>query len=311
MRILITGITGFAGRHLTDFISGRPGAKVYGISRGRQADKKIYACDLRDAKKISAIVKAVKPDRVFHLAAQSSVQLSWKEPSDTFEQNLMGTLNLLEAVRQFSPRAKVQIAGSAQEYGVPPKKTARLDERAPVNPQSPYAVSKVAQDLLASQYGLQYGLQIVRTRAFNHIGPGQSPDFLAASLARQIARIEAGKQNPVILAGNLDTVRDYTDVRDMARAYWLALEKGQPGEVYNIASGRGYSARQILNSYLELSRVKITVKADPARMRANDLSRLVGDARKFTRRTGWKPRIPVKTTLLDTLNYWRQKVRHE
>lgn len=312
MRILITGITGFVGSHLSDFLSVRTDLEVHGLARRPKpaGRARVHACDIADAARLDRVVRSIRPDRVFHLAAQAAVPASWENPVGTFEQNVCGTLNLLDAVRRHCPAALVSLTGSAHEYGIPPKGVRFIDESVPMNPMSPYAVSKIAQDRLADLYVRRYRLQIVRTRGFNQIGPRQSADFVAASLARQVALIEAGKQAPRILVGNLTAVRDYTDVRDMARAYWLALEKGKPGEAYNIATGRGHSVRDLLDRYLEMSRVKISVKKDPARVRSQDLPRLVGNPRKFTARTGWKPAIPFEDSLRDILNDWRQRVTH-
>lgn len=312
MRILITGITGFAGGHLADLLSAKKGVRVYGLSRRpARSQKRVYACDMRDSRKLEKILKGVKPDRIFHLAAQSSVTLSWEDPKRTFEQNLMGALNLFEAARKICPRARIQVAGSAQEYGIPPNKLRRIDEAVPVNPLSPYAISKAAQDFLACQYSAHYGMRLIRTRAFNHIGPRQSPNFVTSNFARQIALIEAGCQKPEILVGDLEAVRDYTDVRDVVRAYWMILEKGKPGDVYNIASGQGCTARQILNIYLKLSPVKIRIRQERSRLRVNDLARLVGDPRKLALATGWKARIPLERSLEDILNFWREKIKNE
>ncbi len=312
MRVLITGITGFAGRHLADFLSVKKSVQVYGLARRPgHSQKRVYACDMRDSRKLEALVGQIKPDRIFHLAAQSSVSLSWEDPKETFEQNLIGTLHLFEAARKMCPKARIQIAGSAHEYGVPPKKLGRINESVPVNPLSPYAISKAAQGFLACQYSGHFGMRIIRTRAFNHIGPRQTAEFVTSSFARQIALIEAGRQRSEIFVGNLETVRDYTDVRDVVRAYWLVLEKGKPGEVYNIASGKGYTARQILNIYLRLSRARISIRRDRSRLRANDLPRLVGDSRKLALATGWKAQIPLENSLADILNFWREKIKNE
>ncbi len=312
MRILITGITGFAGGHLADFLSHKKGLEIYGLARRtRPGQKKIYSCDICDTKKLAAVIRQVRPERIFHLAGQASIQKSWEDPKDTFEQNLIGTLNLFEAVRSAKLSPWIQVTGSAHEYGIPKGKVNRIDEATPMNPLSPYAVSKISQDLLANLYAWRFGMKIVRTRAFNHIGPRQSPDFVTASFARQVALIEAGRQEPEILAGNLDSIRDYTDARDVARAYWLSLEKGKAGEVYNIASGKGHNARQILAIYLKLSRVKFKVKLDQARLRPTDSPRLVGDAQKLKRQTGWSLRIPFERSLADILEFWREKIKHE
>ncbi len=309
MKALITGISGFAGGHLAEYLASKKGVRVYGLARRpEKGSASVFACDIRDGAKLEKILRRIKPDRVFHLAAQASVPVSWKDPRGTFEQNLNGTLNLLEAARRACPKALIQLTGSAQEYGIPPKTSGRIGESAPLNPLSPYAVSKAAQDFLMKFYGRRFGMKIVMTRAFNHIGPRQSDDFIASSFAKQIAEIEAGLRRPEILVGDLRSVRDYTDVRDMVRAYWLSLEKGRAGEVYNIASGRGRSGLEILEAYLKITDARIRVKKDPSRMRSHDLPRLVGDPSKFMRRTGWKPEINFEKSLEDILNYWRKEV---
>ncbi len=310
MRVLITGITGFVGGHLAHFLSTKKGLQIYGLSR-RHSDpkKKIYSCDIRDGKKVEALVRRIKPEQIYHLAAVSSPSFSWENPKETFENNLIGTLNLLEAVRRSKISTQIHIAGSAYEYGIPKKAVASIDETMPLEPLSPYAVSKVAQDHLACQYFHHYGLSLVRTRAFNHIGPGQSAQFVTASFARQIARIEQGLQEPLLRVGNLDGVRDYTDVRDVVRAYHLALEKGKRGEVYNIASNQGHTIRQILDIFKALSPVKIRVQQDPALLRRHDFPRLVGNSKKFNLQTGWRPKIALEKSLEDILHYWRGQVK--
>ena len=298
MKILLTGASGFAGGHLTHFLSGKKNIKIYGLCG--------HDCDVRDPKEVRRMLEEIKPDRIFHLAAQSSVPLSWKDPNETFKTNLMGTLNLLEALKDLKIKPLAHIAGSAEMYGAVQGKH-RISERSDLKPMNPYAASKAAQDLLAGQYGDSLGLKIVRTRAFNHIGPGQSENFVVSNFARQVAMIEAGKQVPVIRVGHLESVRDFTDVRDVVRAYWLAVEKGEPGEVYNICSGVGRKIRSVVEFYLAQSRVKIKVRKDASRLRVSEVSRVVGDPQKFMKRTGWKPLIPFDKSLSDILDDWRKK----
>jgi GDP-4-dehydro-6-deoxy-D-mannose reductase len=205
-----------------------------------------------------------------------------------------------------SPR--VHIAGSSEEYGLVLPHEVPLREDSPLRPLSPYAVSKVAQDLLAYQYWRSYQLHVVRTRGFNHTGPRRGEVFVTSNFSRQVAEIERGMREPVVHVGNLESVRDFTDVRDMVRAYWLALERGEPGEVYNICSGRGYSAQQVLDILLGLAHVKVEVRQDPARMRPSDVTLLLGDCSKFRSATGWEPTIPFEVTLKDLLEHWRKRV---
>jgi len=305
MRILITGATGFAGRHLSRLALSKKSTSVYGLVR-RVSDRPVAGvkpvrADLLSKKSMLAVFRKVRPDRVYHLAGQASVARSWQDKKMTFGVNVGGTRALLEAARLSESKARILICGSADEYGASGLKHRRLKENAPLKPLSPYGVSKVAQDLLGLYYFSAHGLAVVRTRAFNHIGPGQAAHFAVPSFARQIADIACGVQKPQIKVGNLEAVRDFTDVRDVVRAYWLALEKGKAGEVYNVCSGRPRRVADVLQFYLRASSVKIKVLHDPSRMRASDVPRLAGDPGRLERATGWKPRIRFETTLLDVL----------
>jgi GDP-4-dehydro-6-deoxy-D-mannose reductase len=254
------------------------------------------------------VLRDIRPDRLFHLAAQSYVPTSWRAPAETLAGNVLGQVNLFEAIRDLGLETRVHIAGSSEEYGLVHPDETPIREENPLRPLSPYAVSKVTQDLLAYQYWKSYQLHVVRTRGFNHTGPRRGEVFVTSNFARQVAAIERGRLDPVVWVGNLESVRDFTDVRDMVRAYWLALEQGEPGEVYNVCSGRGYSARQVLDILLDYARVKVEVREDPARMRPSDVTLLLGDCTKFQNATGWKPTIAFEITLKDLLEYWRQRV---
>lgn len=317
MRVLITGITGFAGSHLAEHLLGLGTVEVHGIERWRSKTDNIdhiksklimHECDIRDASSVRKVIEAVAPDRIFHLAAQSFVPSSWKAPAETLMTNILGELNIFEAVRHIGINPRIQIAGSSEEYGLVYPDELPIKETNPLRPLSPYAVSKVGQDLLAYQYFMSYQLHIVRTRGFNHTGPRRGNVFVESNFAQQIARIERGLQEPVVKVGNLKAKRDYSDVRDMVRAYELALEKGEPGEVYNICSGTTHSIEEILERLLAMSTVKVQIEPDPRRMRPSDVMILLGDATKFVDRTGWRPRIPIETTLKDLLEYWRERV---
>ncbi len=318
MRVLITGITGFAGSHLAEYIlTNHPGVEIYGIIRWRsrmdnivpiQDKVTLIEADLKDPTSLRAALSEARPERIFHLAAQSFVPTSWKCPAETFAINAIGQINLFETILSLKVEPKIQIAGSSEEYGQVFSDEIPMKETNPLRPLSPYAVSKVAQDLLAFQYFKSYGLRVVRTRGFNHTGPRRGDVFVTASFARQIAEIEKKKRPPVIHVGNLEAKRDFTDVRDIVRAYWLSLEKGVEGDVYNIGSGQAYSMQELLDLLMSLSRAKMEVKVDPARLRPSDVPVLLADASKFRDLTGWKPRIPFKQTILDLLNYWREKV---
>ena len=318
MKVMITGITGFAGSHLADFLLEQSNVELHGIIRWRSKLDNIqhildrihlHESDFRDPSSVRSVIEQIKPDRIFHLAAQSFVPTSWKSPSETLTTNIIGELNLLEAVRSCGLNCKIQIAGSSEEYGMVFENEIPVREENSLRPLSPYAVSKVGQDLLAYQYFQSYRLPIVRTRGFNHSGPRRGEVFVESNFARQIAAIEMGLQPPVVSVGNLKAKRDFTDVRDMVRAYWLALERGEPGEVYNICSGKAYPIEEVLNILLEYSSVKVRIQTDPERLRPSDVSILLGNSEKFRHATGWKPTISFEKTLEDLLNYWRSELQ--
>ncbi len=317
MRVLITGVTGFVGSHLADFLVAREDSEIFGTHRWRSRMENVehlrgrlhfVECDLRDAVATRRMWALVRPDRVFHLAAQSYVPTSWAAPTETLVGNITCQLNLFEAARELGLTTRFQIAGSSEEYGRVKPNEIPIRESNVLRPLSPYAVSKVAQDMLAYQYWMSYRLHTVRTRGFNHTGPRRGEVFVTSNFARQIAEIEKGLREPVVWVGNLDAFRDFTDVRDMVRAYWLALEHGEPGEVYNICSGRAYTIRQVLDILLGLAQVKVEVREDPARLRPSDVQGLIGDCSRFQRISGWEATIPFEVTVQDLLEYWRQRV---
>jgi len=317
-RALITGITGFVGSHLAEFLL-RKKWQVIGTIRWRSKTENIdhlkskinlIEADVTDFTSIQNAVSLTGPDYIFHLAAQSFVLTSWHAPQYTWTTNTTGTINLLEAVRMCKIDPVIQIAGSSEEYGLVYPHEIPIKEDNPLRPMSPYAVSKIAQDKLALQYHLTYGLKTIVTRAFNHTGPRRGEVFVCSTFAKQIAEIEKNRKKPVIYHGNLEAKRDFTDVRDIVRAYWLAVTKCTPGEVYNICSGEKgtYAISEILEILLSLTKVKIQLQPDPKRMRPSDVSILHGDATKFRKVTGWKPKIPMEKTLKDLLDYWRERV---
>ena len=320
MKVLITGITGFAGSHMVDYLLDQhKDVQIYGVVRWRSKTDniehldeegiKLHDCDIRDAHSVRKVLEEIKPDRIFHLAAQSFVPTSWRAPAETLTTNVIGQLNLFESVRQIGINPYIQIACSSEEYGYVKEDEVPIKETNPLRPLSPYGVSKVGQDLLGYQYFKSYGLNVVRTRGFNHTGPRRGEVFVCSNFAKQIAKIEAGKQSPVIKVGNLDAQRDFTDVRDMVRAYWLALEKGQVGEDYNICCGKAYPIKEALDILLSFSKTKVKIEEDEARMRPSDVQILLGDNSKFCKQTHWKPEIPFEKTMEDLLNYWRDKVK--
>jgi GDP-4-dehydro-6-deoxy-D-mannose reductase len=318
MRVLITGITGFVGSHMAEYALAQ-GAQVFGSSRWRSNAGNIehlrnritlIESDLRDFPSVRTLVERSDPTHVVHLAAQSSVGASWQTPAETLTTNILSQVNLLESIRMLRLSPRFLCAGSSEEYGMVYEDELPIRETNPLRPLSPYAVSKVAQDLMGHQYWRSYGLPIVRARAFGHEGPRRGDVFVTSNFAKQVAEIEVGLREPVIEVGDLKPRRDYSDVRDIVRGYWLLLERGEPGEVYNLCSGRSWSIQQVLDFLLDRSRVKeIAVKVDPARLRPSDVMVLEGDPSKIEKATGWKVAIPFERTLEELLAYWRERVQ--
>lgn len=312
MRALITGINGFVGGHLAEYLLASDEWEVWGVARqaelavpGLRGRVHIEACDLSNVAMLSAVVMRAQPTVIFHLAAQSNVPQSFQDPAGTLTTNISTQLNVFQAVIQSDLDPLLVIATSNEIYGYIEPADLPLTERTPFRPVNPYAVSKAAQDLLAYQYHISHQLRTVRLRLFNHIGPRQGERFAVGSFAAQIARIEAGLQAPCIQVGNLTAERDFTDVRDIARAYALAASYGQVPCAYNVGSGRSVSMRHLLDILLSLSTASIRIEQDPARMRPSDVPRVVSDYNLFHAHTGWAPQIPLEQTLADILTYWR------
>lgn len=318
MRVLITGITGFAGSHLADYLlADHPDVKIFGTCRWRSpminiahlTDRvELIEADLQDYSSVHRAVEIARPDAIFHLAAQSFVPTSWNAPAATLDTNVVGQINLFEAVRALAIDPTIQIACSSEEYGLVYPEETPIKETNPLRPLSTYAVSKVAQDYLGYQYFQSYGIKAIRTRGFNHTGPRRGQVFVTSNFARQLARIKAGHQEPIIRVGNLEAIRDFTDVRDMMRAYWLAVHRAKPGEVYNIASGEGIKIADLLDRLIALTDVEVEIRQDPERMRPSDVEILLGDSSKFRADTGWEPEITFEQTLKDIVEYWRERV---
>ncbi len=311
MRTLITGAAGFVGGHLADVIHTETDWQIWGTILGVEdprsvpADVSILKVDLRDPDQVRSAIEQSQPDCIFHLAGQAYVPQSWNDPWDTYETNIRSQLNLLQAVSAIGLKPKIMVVGSNEEYGWVNESDLPINEDTPLRPNSPYSVSKIAQDFMGLQYFLDRDLHVVRVRPFNHIGPGQNDRFVAPSFAKQIVEIERGLRPPVLKLGNMSTRRDFTDVRDMCRAYILAVQKGEPGEVYNICTGTTIIIGDMLKLLLSFSKVKVETKEDPSRMRPSDVPVLLGDNSKFVAKTGWKPTIPFEKTMEDLLNYWR------
>lgn len=316
MHTLITGAGGFVGGHLLTFLRNNTTMTLHGtlIAETEKRPSLVATCDnlhvidLRDPEHVRRLLAEVRPDRIFHLAGQAFVPRSFEDPWDTLETNIRGELNLLQAIHELKLTTRVLVIGSAEMYGAARAEQLPLTEQTPFAPSSPYSVSKIAQDMLALQYHLSYGLFTVRTRSFNHIGPGQNERFAIPSFASQIVQIEMGRAEPVVYVGNLSAERDLTDVRDIVRAYHMALELGEPGAAYNVCSGVAYSMQYVLDRLIALSEQPITVRVSPDRFRPVEIPRLVGDYSRLHQQTGWMPQISLDQTLHDVLTDWRQRL---
>lgn len=313
--VLITGIEGFAGSHLAELLLSRR-YRVYGtvlnykkISNIRHLSNRIAItqCDIRDADRVDMVIKKIRPDHIYHLAGIASVPESFKDPGTTYRINFWGTYNLLESVRKFVPGAKVLIVGSAHEYGWVDRKDLPVRETHALNPNSPYGASKAAQEMLALQYYHSYGMKIFLVRAFNHIGPRQSPAFVLSDFARQIAEIISGIKAPVVETGNLEVYRDFTDVRDVVEGYLLIINRGAPGDVYNVCSGIPYKLKNLLKLMLAIANCKAEVKIDRERLRKKEMLKFYGDNTKLRKATGWQQKYNIERTLKDMLEWWHRE----
>ena len=316
-KALITGATGFVGSHLADYLLDIEKLEVHGLIRPRSRTEFIrpdviyHEADITDYSAVASVIKEIQPGYIFHLAAQSFVPLSFKAPNSTIITNVIGTLHILEAVKNECPDATIQIAGSSEEYGLVHPNECPTNESQPFRPMSPYGLSKVSADLLSQQYCKSYGVNTVITRAFNHTGPRRGKVFVTSKIAHSIANIIVNDAKPVLTLGNLDAVRDFTDVRDTVRAYWLLSNKCNYGEPYNIGTGIGYSIKELVDTYREISKVDFIVEQNPEFMRPSDVPLLLCDATKTREATEWEPTIPFWITLTDLLDYWIEKLKRE
>jgi GDP-mannose 4,6-dehydratase len=321
MKVLITGITGMVGSHLAEYlVSSFPETEVHGLVRWRSPLRNIqkilsritlHQGDLRDLNSLVLLLREVQPDRIHHLAAQSYVDMSFVAPADTLSSNIIGTVNLMDAVRIVGINPRIHICSSSEVYGQVRPDEVPITESTPLRPASPYAVSKVGEDLIAFQYGISYRLDLVRTRMFTHTGPRRGDVFAESSFARQIAEIELNRQTGPVRVGNLDSVRTLADVRDAVRAYKLLLDKCPAGEVYNIGGKETMTVGDILETLKSLARVPIKHVVDPGRLRPSDVTLQIPDTSKFHGATGWQPEIPALQTLRDLLDYQRDCIRAE
>lgn len=314
--ILITGITGFVGSHLADYlIEHERDAKIYGAKRMNSRFRNVshfldkiewIDSDVTDMSSMIDLINRTKPDEIYHLAALSWVTPSWSMPAAYMQTNAIGTINLFEAMRYAGCKAKVLVSCTPEEFGDVPENKLPITELNEVHPINPYAASKAAQDMVCMTWFASYGIPVIRTRAFNHEGPRRDIHGANASFAYQIAKIEAGLQKPVIQVGNLEAVRNFTDVRDTAAAYAIAMKNCVPGDLYIIGSDQVYTMKECLEYLISKSTVKdIRYEVDPSRVRPTELKRFVADCSKFHKQTGWKPKISFEDTMSGVLNYWR------
>ena len=305
---LVTGAAGFAGRHLVEHLESTTSWEIVGLARsptsvGTRA--RSVSCDLRDRNLTHRVLERYRPDVIFHLAAQSYVPKAVADPASTLMNNILGQVNIFESALSIGIQPRILVVSSSEIYGAVTEADLPVDEDAPLRPANPYAVSKVAQDLLAYQFAESAGMDIVRVRPFNHTGPGQSDRFVVSGFARQIAQAEMGRVEPSILVGNLEAERDFLDVRDVASAYLLAIQHGETGGVYNLSSGIPRRIGDLLDTLISYSSVCLSVRPDPARMRPADVKTVYGDSSRLRDATGWRPQVAMEQTLFDTLEYWR------
>ena len=312
MRALIIGAAGFVGRYLAEHLQKEYGWSVSATKLPQEVcdipNAEIYDLDILDRDSVKAFVDKTMPDYIFHLAAQSSGALSWKRPELTVDVNVRGCVDVLEAARQLNAKPRILLIGSSEEYGTVKETENPVSEETAVHPGNIYAATKACQNMLGKIYADAYGMDIMMVRAFNHIGPGQAPVFVASDFCRQAAEIEKGVREPVIRVGNLSVKRDFTDVRDIVRAYGLLMQKGAAGETYNVGSGRAIAIRELLEEIVGLSYAEIRVEVDQDKFRPADVPVVEADVRKLERDTGWVRRYDIKDTLKDMLGEWRRKV---
>lgn len=314
MNVLVTGIAGFVGGYLCKVLH-QEGYRVLGTKlSAEQVDETVtwhaavQDLDLADKEELVRIMEVFHPDAVIHLAAQSSVALSWQKPELTFSVNVNGTINLLESIRKVGIPSRVLMIGSSEEYGIVHPEEVPIKETNELRPGNPYAVSKITQEYLGKLYADSYHMNIIMVRAFNHTGPRQQPIFVIPDFARRLALMEKGLLEPVLQVGNLEAIRDFSDVRDIVQGYLSLIQRGKNGMIYNIGSGRGVTVRAVLDKLMSLATIPVRVQSDLNRMRPSDNPELVCDYSRLKQDTGWEPQINLEKTLLDIMNYWREVV---
>lgn len=315
MKALIIGGAGFVGSYLIDHLINdcKWSVAVTKMQNEEINHKNIEVFDLNILNKdeIIVLLNSVKPDYIFHLAAQSSVAVSWKNPALTIDVNVKGAVNMLDAVRETGYKPRILLIGSGEEYGHISEGETPINENNATRPGNIYAATKVAQNLIGKIYSNAYNMDIIMVRAFNHIGPNQLPTFVVADFCKQVAEIEKGFKEPVIKVGNLSAKRDFADVRDVVKAYAQIIQKGKSGETYNVGSGKAIAIEEILNMILSMSEADISVEIDENKLRPVDAPIIEADITKLTKTTGWQKQIQIEETIADTLNYWRLRVAQE
>ena len=308
MRILITGGTGFVGAHLVRFLKSRNSQiSVFASGSGpREPGVQYYEVEIRDAERVRSLVREVNPDQIYHLAGITAVNLAWANPRLTYEVNVFGALNVFDAAMNLPAPPRILNVSTSQVYA---PACGMLTEDSPVRPENPYAASKAMAELLVFQYPDRAFGGIITARSFNHTGSGQSPNFVLPSIAKQFAEIESGLRSPKLKLGNIAVRRDFTDVRDVVRAYCMLLENGRTSEVYNVCSGTGVLISDIIGMFAAISGIEITIEVDPDKIRAREVAEIYGNPRKLEAETGWRRQIPLKKTLEDMLNHWRSQCR--
>lgn len=317
-KALIIGAAGFVGQYLIRYMESAGSFEVHAtklpnenIALDSASSTQIYNLDILKKEEIITLLYEIRPDYIFHLAAQSSVSVAWKNPALTIDVNIKGAVNVLDAVRELYYKPRVLLIGSGEEYGhIEPGETP-INEKNHIRPGNIYAATKACQNMIGSIYANAYDMKVMMVRAFNHIGPGQSAIFVVSDFCRQVAEIEKGMREPVMFVGNLAAKRDFTDVRDVVRAYTLLIEKGIPGETYNVGSGIAFEIREILNRIVDLSEKKIEIRIDPNKIRPVDVPIIEADITKLKEVTGWEKKIPLERTIQETLDYWRKELEED
>lgn len=312
-KALIIGAAGFVGSYLAKSLKEDYGMEVAATKLPFEKldgiDAEVYDLNILNKEEIVELLMSVRPDYILHLAAQSSVSVSWKNPGLTVDVNIKGSINVMDAVRELYFKPRVLLIGSGEEYGhIKPDETP-IKEDNHLRPGNIYAATKACQNMIANIYAKAYDMELMMVRAFNHIGPSQAPIFVVADFCKQVAEIEAGLREPVMYVGNLGAKRDFTDVRDVVRAYGILVQKGQAGETYNIGSGHAITIQEILDKIISFSTAKVEVKVDPNKLRPVDVPIIEADISKINELTGWKPEISLDQTIQETLEYWRNKVK--